>query len=252
MTSRRRRSLGQHFLNSRRIARRIVDIAGIAGETILEIGAGKGMLTKMLAEKARQVYAVEIDNRLVRKLAQLESPNIKVVPVDFLSLDISAYGQPVVIGNIPYSISRLIIERIIAQRGSIKRAVLMVQKEFGERLYAVPGISAYGPTAVQMTYYFVVDKEFTVPARFFSPSPKVSSIVISIRKKKVPFAIPDEKVFFDFVKKVFQYRRKILRNCLENMFPKGIRDLNKDLLVKRPSELEIKDLYHVYSTLTGT
>lgn len=250
MTSRRRRSLGQHFLNSQRIARRIVDFADIKDDIVIEIGAGKGKLTKILAEKAHRLYATEIDRRLIAKLQQLLAPNITILPVDFLSLDLSGYDCPVVVGNIPYSLTHMIIDHLITHRAAINRAVLTVQKEYGERLCALPGSSAYGPITLEVNYYFTVTKGFTIPARFFSPAPKVSSTVIAFRKKKPLFTVDDDKAFFDLIKKVFQHRRKTLRNCLTTLIATDMSGVRRSLLEKRPSDLCLEDFHHVYCLLT--
>jgi 16S rRNA (adenine1518-N6/adenine1519-N6)-dimethyltransferase len=167
-------------LNSRRFAQKISDVAGAEDETVVEIGSGKGILTRQLARKARRIIAVEIDSRLADFLDGLYIPNVEVINRDFLKIDLGDYNGPVIVGNIPYNITSAIFEKLITSKGCLKRAVLTVQKEYTEKLMAPVGDTDYGYITLYVNYHFRVMKEFVIPARFFSPQPKVSSVVVTL------------------------------------------------------------------------
>ncbi len=246
---RHKHRFGQHFLNSSRFAARIVDFAGIEDEVVLEIGSGKGILTKSIAERAKKVFAIEIDEKLVEILRKIDLMDVHIINDDFLRLDLRRFRRPVIIGNIPYSITRSIIEKLVAERNHFKRAVVTVQKEYEQRLRASVGSRKYSAVTLLVNYCFNIKKGFAIPARFFSPQPKVSSIVIALIKKRPILKIHDEAAFFTFVKGVFHYRRKSLKNALihhTNTIPKGI---DNDLLQKRPGMLALDDFYLLYKKL---
>jgi len=241
-----RRRLGQHFLKSRYFAKKIVDFADVSDEVVLEIGAGKGVLTQFIASAARKVFAVEMDGKLAEILGEKAFPNVSVINKNFLDLSLSEYGQLVVVGNIPYSITSEILKKLIKERRFIKRAVLTIQKEYGQRIFARPGSREYGATTLFITCYFNGEKGFTIPPRFFSPPPKVSSVVISLKKRKPLIRLNDEEDFFEFVKGIFRYRRKSIKNCIVHYFKNPPRGLNSRLLQRRPAELTLKDFYQLY------
>jgi 16S rRNA (adenine1518-N6/adenine1519-N6)-dimethyltransferase len=241
-----RRRYGQHFLNSRRIAQRIVDFAHVDEQTVCEIGAGKGILTRLLAQRADKVFAVEIDPALAARLNDGAASNVEVVHNDFLKINIADFGTPVIVGNIPYSITTEILDNLIAQKKNVSRAVMMLQKEYGDRLLASVGSPVYGALTIYANYYFFMQKGFTVSARYFTPRPKVNSVVLSFRKKDPAFPPQDETDFFDFVKTVFRYRRKSLRNSLMQVVESVPDDVEKDILTKRPQNVTCKELYGLY------
>jgi 16S rRNA (adenine1518-N6/adenine1519-N6)-dimethyltransferase len=234
-------------LNSRLLAQKIVDFARIKDETVLEIGAGKGILTKQIARQAKKVFAVEIDNRLATTLERLELPNVVIIENNFLKLTLSNFGNPVLVGNIPYSITTPILEKLVEERDYFTRAVLTVQKEYGERILAHSGTHAYGALTLYIGYYFSTKKGFIIPARFFSPRPQVSSIVISLVQRPAPFTVTNENKFFDFVQGIFRYRRKSLKNALMHHMDSVPEGIDADLLMKRPENLTLEDFYHLYT-----
>ncbi len=246
-----RRKLGQHFLNSKRLATKIVDFAKIDDEVVLEIGPGKGILTKQIAERAKKIYAIEIDKKFVEKLKKNNFPNVVIISGDFLKLDLKNFKRPVIVGNIPYSITRYIIEKLIKERNHFKRAVLTVQKEYGQRLCASVGTRQYNAITLLANYYFHIHKGFAVPARFFSPQPKVSSVVISLTHKKSVLGIEDEDAFFTFIKGIFRYRRKSLRNALAHYLHRLPHGIDGEILQKRPEMLTLNNFKHLYNTLVS-
>ena len=245
-----RRRYGQHFLNSPRIAQHIVDLARVDNNTVCEIGAGKGILTVPLAKRASKVYAVEIDPGLIKKLRMKAAANVEIIHGDFLKVAIMDMGGPVIVGNIPYAITTEILDRLIEQKECYKHAVLMLQKEYSERLLAPVGTSRYGALTVYMNYHFSICRGFAVPARFFSPRPKVNSAVLFFEKKTAEYPLQDETAFFDFVKAVFRYRRKSLKNALMQATGTKTIHLPDITASKRPQDVTLEELYILYTGMS--
>lgn len=246
------RRLGQHFLFDENILSKIAEAVGEDNEHILEIGAGSGPLTEFLVGRAEKISAVEIDAKLFEKLKNRmrDVRNIELINQDILDLDVAAIAKEKisVIGNIPYYITTPIIEKIVKNRAIISKAVLLVQAEYAERLVAVPGTKSFSSITVFSNYFYKVRKLFPVQAESFSPPPKVNSAVVLFtpRCANVP-DVPDK--FFDFVKKMFMYRRKKISNGLKHsgyelsekkeVFDKRIEQLSID---------QIRDLYFMVNT----
>jgi len=247
-SSSHKRRFGQHFLNSRCIAQRIVDCARITGESVIEIGAGKGIMTRLIAARADNITAIEIDAALAARLRKEKIPNTVVLQKDFLAVSLKKFHNIIVIGNIPYAISTAILHKLVSERESIKRTVLTVQKEFAQRLVAEKGTTQYGVLTLYVGCYFDVTKEFAIQARFFTPAPKVNSIVVILEKKK-PSITVDEERFFVFVNGIFRYRRKSLKNAIEHSMHYVPHGIEKKILVKRPADLSLADYYTLYSRL---
>jgi 16S rRNA (adenine1518-N6/adenine1519-N6)-dimethyltransferase len=247
--SRRRRSLGQHFLNSAKIAGRIANTVKIDGNTVVEIGSGKGILTRQLARRAARVIAVEIDGELTAYLRGLQLPGVVVLNRDFLNVDLGQWDMPTVIGNIPYSLTSAILDKLVEYKKDISRVVLTIQKEYGDRMLASVGGSAYGYITVYTNHHFFARKEFIIPSRFFSPEPKVGSVVLTLEPRKSSYDIEYEDRFFAFVEGIFRYRRKVLRNAILNhlkYLPDGIAD---DALRKRPQHLSVDDFHSIFQAV---
>ncbi len=218
-----RKRFGQHFLEPAWVARMVDRMEVRPDDTILEIGAGRGALTRPLAERAGRVVAVEIDRILAAELPGLMPPNVHVVEGDVLDLDLAALlateRRPVrVAGNLPYNVSSPILFRLLgaAQGGSlIADATLMLQKEVADRLVASPGSGEYGVLAVQTQLVAEVDRLLSLPPGAFRPPPKVSSAVVRLRFRP-PVADPGNPATFErIVRGVFLQRRKTLANALK-------------------------------------
>lgn len=241
-----KKRFSQHFLNSKKLAGKIVDHADIDGETVVEIGAGKGFLTKLISAHATRVYAVELDRELISTLEKLDLPNVSVINDDFLQLDLTSFRKPVIVGNIPYAITTQILEKLARQKKAFKRAILTIQKEYGARLLAKAGFPQYGSITLFVGYHFSVKKLFSISARLFSPQPKVSSMVIKLHGRKSPFSLKDERSFFEMIKGIFCYRRKYIKNALRNCLYEVPQDIDSALLKKRPGDLTLDDYYSIY------
>lgn len=214
-----KRSLGQVFLKDRRYLNKIISSLGDGLGKVVEIGPGSGRLTRYLLPRVRRLYCVEVDRRLCDLLEdrfKLHS-NIKIIHGDILGLDLSDLGSElIVIGNIPYRISKNIIEYLVVNRIRIERAYLTVQKEFAKKITARPKDGGYGYLSCRIQYYASVKKLFDIHARAFSPRPKVDSSFVEIKfYKKPPYPVRDEKFLFAVMQKAFNQRRKKICNILD-------------------------------------
>ena len=225
-----KKRLGQHYLIRSDIIHDIVNRSGFGAEHIvLEIGPGKGALTIPLARNVSHIFAVEKDPYLVealrRKISQAGISNITLIHEDILRFDLAGivdeyHGKIQVIGNLPYNISSPCLEKLVANRSIIDRAILMFQSEFAQRLCATPGEKAYGAMTVLVTYNGRTAPLIQVPRNAFYPRPKVDSAVVEIdfEQPYVPRA-RHEGAFEKVVKGAFSHRRKTLVNSLKSFFP---------------------------------
>ncbi len=251
MTQTKKRVLGQHFLNSPKFAERIVRIAAVDKRVVVEIGPGRGMLTGYLAERADSVIAVEIDGNLAQRLNELKMHGVRVVNGNFLKFDLRGLGRVVVIGNIPYSITSAIIQKLARDRHFVDHAVLTVQKEYAFRMTAPVGTSEYGYLSIFTNHHFNVRKELNIPARFFSPRPKVSSTVITLLPKQSPYHASYEARLLDFIAGVFHYRRKSLKNAIINCGLHLPEDYDDRRLGLRPQHLSLADYDEIFTLISG-
>jgi 16S rRNA (adenine1518-N6/adenine1519-N6)-dimethyltransferase len=245
-----KKSFGQHFLTNENIASDIADglIAKDAYSKVLEVGPGKGFLTKYLLAKSYELFVVEADRDMVTYLAshypQL-TPN--VVSDDFLKIDFEQIfgNEPfAIIGNFPYNISSQIVFKMIDHRGQIPEMVGMFQKEVAERIVSKPGGKEYGVISVLLQAFYDGEYLFTVDKANFDPPPKVQSGVIRLtRKVNQDIGCPID-LFRTVVKTAFSQRRKMLRNTMKSMIN------NPELLAdaffnKRPEVLSVEEFVQV-------
>lgn len=221
-----RKQLGQNFLINGGAAQRIVDLADLdPDDVVLEIGSGLGVMTIAAARQVRKLIAVEKDRHLVPLLrAELMVHGLTHVQIhhqDILKNPLASFAghseiRPlVVLGNLPYNISSQVVVKLIEERPSVDRAVLMFQKELADRLCAEPGIKAYGRLSVRLQYCAEISFLLNVGAGQFYPRPKVDSVVLGIHfKTRIKHAATDEKLFARVVQAAFGQRRKNLRNAL--------------------------------------
>jgi 16S rRNA (adenine1518-N6/adenine1519-N6)-dimethyltransferase len=227
------KSLGQHFLVDKNILNKIVDTADVKkGENILEIGAGVGTLSFALAERGANITAVEKDKKLVSILKELSTPysNIKVINADILKLDFESllFGADVwkVVSNPPYNITAPLLFKLISFRKRFSLIILMLQKEFSERLTAKPGSKNYSFLTVKTQYYMDIDVVHKVSKNVFFPHPKIDSALLKLKPRKAPkVKVSDEELFLKIADSMFRMRRKTLKNSLKPLnlpasFPK--------------------------------
>ena len=217
---------GQSFLVDQNIITKIVESVEIErSNTIVEIGAGIGVMTGQLARKAQTVIALEIDSRMIDLLQEelKDLSNVNVIHQDILEYDMSLplrtehrAGKLKIVGNIPYNISSQILFRMIRFRDHISTAVLMFQKEVGDRITASPGSSSYGILSVLTSMYMVASKVMTVPPGCFYPKPRVDSVVVKLRVRTISLVeMDDHELFRKVVRQAFSKRRKTLYNNLK-------------------------------------
>lgn len=215
---------GQHFLADKAAVRRIVEALGVGeGDVLLEIGPGKGALTALLLQtKAARVVAAEVDPRMVATLATRlgTQPRLDVLNQDILEFSWAGLPKPEgqsqvrVVGNLPYNLTSPILRRLCEWRGWT-RAVVMVQKEVGDRLAASPGESEYGALTVGVSLFCQIRREFDLTPEAFSPPPKVHSTVLVLTPLAVPLTEDPVRVT-RVVQAAFQQRRKTLLNSLSH------------------------------------
>lgn len=238
-----RKQFGQHWLKSEKALARIVSAADLqAGDRVLEIGPGTGILTRQLLAQAQAVVAVEIDRDLcpilVQKFGKFE--NFVLLQGDFLALDVDELLQPFpafqnprkVVANIPYNITGPILEKLLGtianpNSNPFDAIVLLLQKEVALRICATSHSSHYGALSIRVQYLANAEFICDVPAKAFSPPPKVDSAVIRLKPRAIEHPATDPKRLETLVKLGFSSRRKMLRNNLKSIVE--IEQLNSTL-----------------------
>jgi 16S rRNA (adenine1518-N6/adenine1519-N6)-dimethyltransferase len=238
----RKPKLGQHFLTDDAAAQRIVAALGdVSQGTVLEIGPGRGVLTTILAKRARRLIAIELDRVLAAQLRMKFAlyPNVEVIEGDVLAVDFSTLFGPrpgasrpglvqapdpvPVVGNLPYYITSDILLRLFEARQCFSTIVIMVQKEVADRLAAAPGSTDYGLLSATAQLYGKVENLFTLPPGAFSPPPKVHSSVVRITMApQVESLHVEEGGFINFLKLSFAQKRKTLWNNLRVQYDEGV------------------------------
>ena len=228
-----KKSFGQNFLTDTNILQKIVDTAEIdRGVNVIEIGPGIGALTEFLAEKAAEVMAFEIDDRLIPILADTlgRFDNVKVVNQDILKTDLQEQIQqfknpdlPIkVVANLPYYITTPILMHLIESKIPFSEFVVMMQREVADRISAEPNTKAYGSLSIAVQYYMTAKVAFIVPRTVFVPAPNVDSAILKMVRREQPLvSVRDEDFFFKVSKASFVHRRKTLWNNLTNLFGKS-------------------------------
>ena len=220
-----RKKLGQHFLVDPNILNKVVRTAQVGKEdVVLEVGPGLGQMTLALADRAKKVIAVEIDERLVTILRQKveDHPNIEVIKSDILKVDFKHLFKketvPIkVVANLPYQISTPLLFRFVESKETFSALNLMLQKEVAERMVASPGRKEYGPLSIFIQTYADVSIQFTIKPSAFFPAPKVESAMVHMVWRGKPMIETDDEEWFKrVVKACFGYRRKTLINALKH------------------------------------
>ncbi|HUU05634.1 MAG TPA: 16S rRNA (adenine(1518)-N(6)/adenine(1519)-N(6))-dimethyltransferase RsmA [Patescibacteria group bacterium] len=218
--------LGQNFLRDGNFARKIVGLLEAPAGPILEIGAGRGILSELLVEKfpGRPITLVEIDPLLVTELEQHLVGRAQIISGDILQIDLARMfpqTRIAVIGNLPYHISKPLVDWFIAQREKIGSAVLMLQKDFVDKLLSASGGKKYNAQSVVFQTLYQARRCFDVPAGAFSPAPKIMSTVLVAQPAPAPLPAASGE-FYRFVKLCFAERRKTLWNNLAPYYEKEI------------------------------
>lgn len=235
---------GQNFIIDPSVLEDIVRASQIKkDENVLEIGPGLGTLTEFLAERSARVYAVEVDKNLVPVLKETlgQYDNIEIINADILKLDIlSVMGKEPfrIIANLPYYITTPILMSLLESRIPCKSITVMVQKEVGERMTAVPGNKSYGALSLAVNYYTTASIVRKVPAECFLPRPKVDSVVVHLDVRNIiENSDKNEKLMFSLIRGAFNQRRKTLVNALNGYA--GL-DIPKDRLAEAVQSIGAK------------
>jgi len=221
-----KKSLGQNFLQDPNIIRKIVAAVGVRpGDTVIEIGPGRGALTEQLLPLADTLHLIEFDRELSHYWRQRsESENALVVhEQDILKFDLAdlinaAPAKVKVVGNLPYNISSPVLFHLMQYASNIDVQIVMLQKEVVDRMAAQPGSKQYGRLSVMLQYQYKIENLFNVPPTAFFPPPRVDSAIARL----MPLDHPDVAVenlddFSRLVKQAFSQRRKTLRNTLKGV-----------------------------------
>jgi len=216
-----RKDAGQNFLVDEGIAEKIVEISGVDGKPVVEIGPGLGILTSHLLDRAELVVGIELGKRLCEYLANRfrDRPNFLLINGDFLDLAVEGLadygGRFSIVSNLPFSISKPAISKILRMRESIDSATVTVQEEVADRMTAPPGTKAYGVLTVMVAYWARTEHLFSIASQSFFPRPKVNSTTVRLEMyPEPPLPASDEQVFQMVVRGAFSQRRKMLRNAL--------------------------------------
>ncbi|MFR7675016.1 MAG: 16S rRNA (adenine(1518)-N(6)/adenine(1519)-N(6))-dimethyltransferase RsmA [Clostridia bacterium] len=229
-----KKKYGQNFLKDDRIVEKIVTLSDIEDDSlVIEVGPGKGILTRQLSKAAKSVICYEIDMQLEGYLINLskELSNVEVVFSDFLDVDLAKkvsdykYKHLYFISNVPYYITTPILMKLINSGLNFGKIVMMVQEEVGERFSATPGKKAYSSITVFLNYYYEIKRLFKVNRSEFIPVPNVDSEVIMLTSREDKIALKNKDLFFEFVRSSFQYKRKNLRNNLKKYDLKKIEEV---------------------------
>lgn len=244
-----KRSLGQNFLVNPWTRERIIEACALEkGDCVLEIGPGKGVLTRPLAARVKKVFAIEKDNYLAPQLEkEFTGTNVTIEHADILKYPFEQLPAPMkVVGNLPYNIATPIIEKVLAYRHKFPAFYLTVQLEYGNRIVARPHSKEYGSLSCFVQYYAQAKKLFKIPPSAFRPAPKVDSCFLSLHMRPEPaHKARDEEFLFKLIRACFSQRRKILKNSLAVIYGKEegeelLRNLNIDPMV-RAEDLSLED-----------
>ena len=246
-----KKHLGQHFLTDKAVVSdilRAIKNNCPSEQPMLEVGPGQGVLTYELAEHYKEFQAVEFDRDMIAILSQKLPPTM-LINDNFLSLELSSLfeGREFnLVGNYPYNISSQIIFKMIDNVAQIPMMVGMFQKEVAERITAQSGSRGSGIISLRTQVYYEAELLFNIAPDAFSPPPKVNSSIILLRRKENYGLKCDEKLFNHIIKTAFQQRRKKLRNTLKPF----LKDLDLEILQKRPEQLGVTDFINITELIT--
>lgn len=252
-----KKKFGQNFITDTNLINKIVSSSKIDDKNVIEVGPGRGALTKELAKRAKMVIAYEIDKDLTIYLDELvrNNDNLEVIYKDFLSIDFKSDKKWELIGNLPYYITTPILFKFL-ENNVYNSATIMVQKEVGERLISKPNSKKYNALSVIVQYLTNVERVANVSKKLFFPVPKVDSVVIRLEKKnnrEIP--LEKEQDFLRFVKACFTQKRKTLANNLTESYNQNKEAINALLRVNqfnesvRAEQLSLNDFINLFNQI---
>jgi 16S rRNA (adenine1518-N6/adenine1519-N6)-dimethyltransferase len=243
------RALGQNFVVDPNTVRRIARLAAVGpSDQVVEIGAGLGSLTLALVETGAEVHALEVDRYLVGPLREMVEPlGVHVHHLDALSAN---YDQilngrgAVVVANLPYNVATPLVLHLLEGQPLIRRLLVMVQKEVGERLAAHVGDEAYGAVSLRVQYFADAKIVGKVAPTVFVPRPNVDSVLVGIERRNEPRVAPGlvgEDELFRVIRTAFGQRRKMLRRSLATWASEGVFERACVEATRRPEELTLDE-----------
>ncbi len=215
-----KKKLGQHFLIDKDVVQRELTYADITkSDVVLEIGPGMGVLTIPLAKQAKHVVAIEYDHRLYTYLQGIVPKNVELICADAVDVDFSTFPTCTkIVSNLPFQISSPITFKLLGYP-FFKKAVLIYQKDFAERMIAKPGNKSYSRLSVGVYYHAKCCILEHIPKHCFSPPPRVDSCIVELIPRKIPpFTVKNEVFFFKIVKQLFEHRRKKIKTTLSKHY----------------------------------
>lgn len=250
----------QHFLTDHLAVERIASVLELSGRRVLEIGPGRGVLTRALLARGATVIAVELDESLVSFLkkeftAEIGQCSLTMVSGDATRVDIPPFD--IVVANLPYSASSKITFRLLEI--GFEAAVLMYQKEFADRMLADIGTRDCGRLSVMVQTFARASRCFDLPPGAFSPPPAVHSTVVRIEPRPPLFPVDNRKIYAEVVKVLYAGRRKTIRSILKNSWAIFGDDqitlllstLDPAILTSRPEELYLEDYATIANILSS-
>jgi 16S rRNA (adenine1518-N6/adenine1519-N6)-dimethyltransferase len=260
---------GQHFLKHIHFAIKAVEEAELtSNEAVIEVGPGKGILTKYLLPKAGFVLTLEIESKFIDKLKEKFSghENIEIRHADarFLEWDTlidylkgKGYARVKLVANLPYYMATQMVMHVLAAKAICSRLVVMVQDEVARRMCAPPGGKEYSSLSVAIQFYSTPRYVCKVPATAFAPPPLVSSAIVRLdRRVSPPVLVDSEEMFLYLVRQVFTHRRKTLRNCLQGLPQAPFQEKWEEALSaagidsqRRPETVSLEEFARIYQCL---
>ncbi len=256
MKHRARKRFGQHFLTAPEFIERIVSaIDPRDGDTIVEIGPGRGAITEPLSVLAPSLHAIEFDRDLAAELARryASRPNVSIHEADALTFDFTSIGNSIrLVGNLPYNISTPLLFHLLGYRAAIVDAHFMLQKEVVKRICAQPGNKDFGRLTIMLGCRMEAVPLFDVPPEAFNPPPRVMSSVVRMRPlPEDKYDIGDESMLDAIVKLAFSRRRKTLRNALGSLAtPEDLAAVGLDASL-RPEQVPVADWIRLAKLLSA-
>ncbi len=260
-----KKRFGQNFLKNQTVINKIVKSCNINKETmVIEIGPGLGALTDIIIPKCKKMICIEIDFQLaeILKNKYVKYNNVKIIQKDILKIDLKSLIKEnfkakkeniIVISNLPYYITSPILFRLFSINEYINFAVLMMQKEVGNRILAKPQSKEYNNLSIVSKYYSDIEKITNIHKTEFCPVPKVDSVVLKFTMNK-KYNIQDEADFLIFIRQCFLNKRKTILNNISNIIQdkeitKVILDKSKITHNLRPENLKLEDYFNIWETI---
>jgi len=246
-----RQKLGQHFLIKGSVLERIAAAAcPERRDLVIEIGPGRGALTRRLLERAARVVAIEVDPVLADGLRRsfAGEPRLEIVEGDVLETDLARFGRAVIAGNLPYYIASPILEKTV--RLGPPRAVFLVQKEVALRLVARPGERDYGFLTVRTALFATARLLFDVKPGAFRPPPKVDSAAVLLEPRERALSVEDREGLLRFMGRCFRQKRKTIRNNLAPIHGRDLVDSWPEAGL-RAEQIPLEQFAEMYRRLAG-